>query len=79
MFSKRKIAAYQNISWLSHKVKALGVWLATIREDTITLKYEETKETILKTIENRHFMSINCRKKIVPIKSILAWLIVSAP
>ena len=30
-FQRRKIAAYQNISWPSHKVKALGVWLSTVK------------------------------------------------
>ena len=51
-FQRRKIAAYQNISWPSHKVKALGVWLSTVKEESITLNYEEKKETISKTIEN---------------------------
>ena len=36
-FQRRKIAAYQNISWPSHKVKALGVWLFTIKEEATTL------------------------------------------
>ena len=51
-FQRRKIAAYKNISWPSHKVKALGVWLSTIKEESITLNYEEKKEIISKTIEN---------------------------
>ena len=51
----QKIAAYQNISWPSHKVKALRYWLCTIKEESITLNYEEKKETISKTIENWQF------------------------
>ena len=31
-FQRGKIAAYQNISWPSHKVKAMEVWLSTIKE-----------------------------------------------
>ena len=71
-FSKRKIAAYQNISWPSHKVKALGVWLSTIKEEAITLNYEEKKETISKTVENWQFRRLTFLGKIVIIKSLLA-------
>ena len=71
-FQRRKIAVYQNISWPSHKVKALGVWLSTIREEAITLNYEEKKETISKTIENWQFRRLMLLGKIVVIKSLLA-------
>ena len=70
-FQRRKIAAYQNIS-PSHKVKALGVWLSTIKEESITLNYEENKETISKTIKNRQFRRLTLLEKIVVIKSLLA-------
>ena len=71
-FQRRKIAAYQNISWPSHKVKALGVWLSTIKEEATTLNYEEKKETISKTIENWQFRRLTLLGKIVVIKSLLA-------
>ena len=71
-FQRRKIAAYQNISWPSHKVKALGVWLSTVKEESITLNYEEKKETISKTIENWQFRRLTLLGKIVVIKSLLA-------
>ena len=71
-FQRRKIAAYQNISWPSHKVKALGVWLSTIKEEATTLNYEEKKETISKTIENWQFRRLTLLGKIVVIKNLLA-------
>ena len=71
-FQRRKIAACQNISWPSHKVKALGVWLSTVKEESITLNYEEKKETISKTIENWQFRRLTLLRKIVVIKSLLA-------
>ena len=70
-FQRRKIAAYKNISWPFHKVKALGVWLFTIKEESITLNYEEKKETISKTIENWQFRRLTLLGKIVVIKSLL--------
>ena len=70
-FQKRKIAAYQNICWPSHKVKALGVWLSTIKEEAITLNHEEKKETISKTIENWQFRRLTLLGIIVAIKSLL--------
>ena len=70
-FQRRKIAAYKNISWPSHKVKALGVWLSTIKEESITLNYEEKKETISKTIENWQFRRLTLLGKIVVVKSLL--------
>ena len=66
-FQRRKIAAYQNISWPSHKVKALGVWLSTIKEESITLNYEEKKETISKTTENWQFRRLTLLGKVVVI------------
>ena len=73
-FQRRKIAAYQYISWPSHKFKALGVWLSTctVREEAITLNYGEKKETISKTIENWQFRRLTLLGKIVVIKSLLA-------
>ena len=71
-FQRRKIAAYQNISWPSHKVIALGVWLSTVKEESITLNHEEKKETISKTIENWQFRRLTLLGKIVVIKSLLA-------
>ena len=70
-FQRRKIAAYKNISWPSHKVKALGVWLSTIKEESITLNYEEKKEIISKTIENWQFRRLTLLGKIVVVKSLL--------
>ena len=70
-FQRRKIAAFKNISWPSHKVKALGVWLSTIKEESITLNYDEKKE-ISKTIENWQFRRLTLLGKIVVIKSLLA-------
>ena len=70
-FQRRKIAAYKNISWPSHKVKALGVWLSTIKEESITLNYEEKKEIISKTIENWQFRRLTPLGKIVVVKSLL--------
>ena len=72
LFQRRKIAAFKNISWPSHKVKALGVWLSTIKEESITLNYEEKKEIISKTIENWQFRRLTLLGKIVVIKSLLA-------
>ena len=54
-FQRGKIAAFKNISWLSHKDKALGVWLSTIKEESITLNYEEKKEIISKTLKKWQF------------------------
>ena len=71
-FRRRKIAAYQNISWPPHKVKALGVWLSTIKEEAITLNYEEKNVTISKTTENWQFRRRTLLGKIVVIKSLLA-------
>ena len=71
-FQRRKIVAYKNISWPSHKVKALGVWLSTIKQESITMNYEEKKEAIFKTIENWQFGRLTLRGKIVVIKSLLA-------
>ena len=71
-FQRRKIAAFKNISWPSHKVKALGVWLSTIKEESITLNYDEKKEIISKTIENWQFRRLTLLGKIVVIKSLLA-------
>ena len=70
-FQRRKIAAYKNISWPSHKVKALGVWLSTIKEESITLNYEEKKEIISKTIEIWQFRRLTLLGKIVVVKSLL--------
>ena len=70
-FQRRKIAAFQNILWPSHKVKALGVWLSTIKEESITMNYEEKKEIISKTIENWQFRRLMLLGKIVVIKSLL--------
>ena len=70
-FQRRKIAAYKNISWPSHKVKALGVWLSTIKEESITLNYEGKKEIISKTIENWQFRRLTLLGKIVVVKSLL--------
>ena len=50
-FQRRKIAAYQNISWPSHKVKALGVWLSTIKEESVTLNYEEKRRPFPKQLK----------------------------
>ena len=72
VFKKKKIAAYQNISWPSHKVKALEVCLSTIKEEARTLNNEEKKETISKTIENWQFRRLTPLWKIVVIKSPLA-------
>lgn len=71
-FQRRKFAAFKNISWPSHKVKALGVWLSTIKEESITLNYDEKKEIISKTIENWQFRRLTLLGKIVVIKSLLA-------
>ena len=71
-FQRSNIAAYQNISWPSHKVKALGVWLSTIGEEAITLNYEEKKETISKTIENWQFRRLTLLGERVVIKRLLA-------
>ena len=71
-FQRRKIATFKNISWPSHKVKALGVWLSTIKEESITLNYDEKKEIISKTIENWQFRRLTLLGKIVVIKSLLA-------
>ena len=50
-FQRRKIAAFKNISWPSHKVKALGVWLSTIKEESITLNYEEKRRSCPKQLK----------------------------
>ena len=75
-FQKRKIAAYKNISWPYHKVKALGAWLSTIKEESITLNYEEEEEeeeeTISQTTENWQFRRLTLLGKIMVIKSLLA-------
>ena len=70
-FQKRKISANKNV-WWPHKVKALGVWLSTIKEEFMTLNYEEKKETISETIENCQFRRLTVLRKIVVIKSLLA-------
>ena len=59
-FQRRKIAAYKKD------------WLSTIKEESITLNYEEKKETISKTIENWQFRRLTLLGKIVVIKSLLA-------
>ena len=70
-FQKRKIAASKK------------VWLSTIKEESVTLNYEEKKETISKTIENWQFRRLTFLGKIVVIKSLLAsqlvYSIVSPP
>ena len=50
-FQRRKIVAYRNISWPSHKVKALGVWLSTIKEESVTLNYEEKRRSFPKQLK----------------------------
>jgi len=34
VFQRREIAAYHNISLPSHEIKALEVWLSTIKEES---------------------------------------------
>ena len=71
-FSKKKKSSLPEHS---HKVKALGVWLSTIKEESITLNYEEKKETISKTIENWQFRRLMLLGKIVAIKSLSSFAV----
>ena len=71
-FSKKKNSSLPEHFVAFQNVKALGVWLSTIKEESITLNYEEKKETISKTIENWQFRRLTLLGKIVVIKSLLA-------
>ena len=51
-FSNRtdKINIKQNIKWTFQRVKALGVWFSTCREEASTLNYQEKTEKISKIL-----------------------------
>ena len=36
---RRIISAFQHIMWFVHKVKALGVWFSTIKEESVALNH----------------------------------------
>ena len=69
---RRTIETNKNITWSFHKVKALGVWFSTIKEESATLNFQEKKEKISKIIENWQFRRLSLLGKITVIKSLLA-------
>ena len=54
------------------KVKALGVWSSTIKEESAMLNFQEKKEEISQIIENWQFRRLTLLGKIKVIKSLLA-------
>ena len=68
----RTIEANKNITWSFHKVKALGVWFSTIKEESAMLNFQEKSEKISKIIENWQFGRLTLLGKITVIKSLLA-------
>ena len=55
---KRVIAAFHHITWSFSKVKALGVWFSTIKEQSESLNYQDKKEKISNIIENHQHLSL---------------------
>ena len=49
--NKRVIAAFQHITWSFSEVKALGVWVSTIKEESESLNYQDKKEKFSNIIE----------------------------
>ena len=68
----RTIETNKNITWSFHKVKALGVWFSTIKEESAMLNFQEKSEKISKIIENWQFRRLTLLGKITVIKSLLA-------
>ena len=69
---RRTIETNKNILWSFRKVRALGVWLSTIKEESAMLNFQEKKEKISKIINNCQFRRLSLLKKIKFIKSLLA-------
>ena len=68
---KRVIAAFQHIIWSFSKVKALGIWFSTIKEESESLNYQDKKEKN-SNIEKWQFRRLTLMGKITVIKSLLA-------
>ena len=62
----------QNIKWTFRRVKALGVWFSTCREEASTLNYKEKTEKISKILNCWQLRRLTLLGKITVIKSLAA-------
>ena len=71
-FSNRtdQINIKQNIKWTFRRVKALGVWFSTCREEASTLNYQEKTGKILKILNCWQLRRLTLLGKITVIKSL---------
>ena len=73
-----KPAINQNITWSVRKVKSLGVWFSTSKEEAVVLNYQEKKEKISKILSCWLLRRLTLLGKVTVIKSLAASQLVFA-
>ena len=64
-----KLAINQNIRWNIRKVKSLGVWFSSSKEEAVVLNYQEKKEKISKILSCWLLRRLTLLGKVSVIKS----------
>jgi hypothetical protein len=67
-----KLTINQNVKWSFRKVKALGVWFSTNKEEAVMLNYQEKKEKISKILSCWQLRRLTLIGKVTVIKSLAA-------
>ena len=67
-----KLAINQNIRWSTRKVKSLGVWFSSSKEEVVVLNYKEKKEKISKILSCWQLRRLTLLGKVTVIKSLAA-------
>ena len=67
-----KLAINQNIKWSVRKVKSLGVWFSSSKEEAVVLNYQEKKEKISKILSCWLLRRLILLGKVTVIKSLAA-------
>ena len=67
-----KLAINQNIRWSIRKVKSLGVWFSSSKEEAVVLNYQEKKEKISKILSCWLLRRLTLLGKVTVIKSLAA-------
>ena len=67
-----KLAINQNIRWSTRKIKSLGVWFSSSKEEAVVLNYQEKKEKVSKILSCWQLRRLTLLGKVTVIKSLAA-------
>ena len=67
-----KLAINQNIRWSTGKIKSLGVWFSSSKEEAVVLNYQEKKEKVSKILSCWQLRRLTLLEKVTVIKSLAA-------